>query len=389
MKRLSRIGGTRSAITAAAVGLLWVACTRTPVVTDARQSPKATQPASLAAAAHALPDRLSDKEFWALETAISEPGAFFQIRDNFTSNDMEVGRLFSMLRDTRVSGDVYMGVGPEQNFTYIAAVKPRMAFIVDIRRQAIIQHLMFKAIFEMAKDRIDFISLTFSKPRPMGIDTSASIQKIWEAYRTVATDSALGAKNYARIADHLTKTHGFALVDSEMVQLKFVFDAFYAYGPAIATRGNSNGRGGDFSELTGFSTDASGQPRSFLSSEENYRVVKGLHERNLIVPVSGEFGGNKAIRAIGTYLTEHHGLVRAFYVSNVEQYLFSDRKSAAFYDNVATLPVDSLSVFIRPYSLRRNMTGSPTQPLCPIAAFLAAAEAGRVSYYEQSLSCGQ
>ena len=150
-----------------------------------------------------------------------------------------------------------------------------------------------------------------------------------------------------------------------------MFDAFYYYGPASRRAVLTGGRGGDFADLTGFSNDRTGQPRSFLSSEENYQFVKSLHERNLIVPVSGDFGGPKAIRAIGAYLKEHHGTVRAFYVSNVEQYLFQDGKDWLFYANVATLPIDSASVFIRPYSLRRGFGGGPTQSLCPIGVFLS------------------
>jgi hypothetical protein len=294
-----------------------------------------------------------------------------------------------MLREGNVAGDVYMGVGPEQNFTYIAAIRPRMAFIVDIRRQAVVQHLMFKAIFELAKDRADFISLLFAKPRPPGLDTSTSIQALWDAYRNVNSDSMLARKNYARVADHLLKTHGFTFTADEQETLKYVFNAFYSYGPSIATRGFANGRGGDFAELTGYSTDRTGQPRSFLSSEENFRIVKSLHERNLIVPVSGDFGGPKAVRAIGTYLTQHHGTLRAFYVSNVEQYLFQDGKSLAFYENVATIPVDSTSVFIRPYSMRRGFGGysGPTQSLCRIGPFITAARAGRVRYNEEALAC--
>ena len=124
----------------------------------------------------ALPDRLSDSAFWKLEQDISEPGGYFRIEDNYTSNEMEIGELFTMLRTASVSGDVYMGVGPEQNFTYIAAIRPKMAFVVDIRRQAVMQHLMFKAVFEMARDRADFISLLLSKPRPPGLDSATSIQ---------------------------------------------------------------------------------------------------------------------------------------------------------------------------------------------------------------------
>ena len=135
---------------------------------------------------------------------------------------MEIGQLYALLRDSRVAGDVYMGVGPEQNFTYIAAIRPKMAFIIDIRRQAIMQHLMFKAMFEMANDRADFISVLFAKPRPAGIDTSTSIQKIWDAYRLVPSDSTLRVRNYARVVDRLTKTHGFTFTTDESEKLKAV-----------------------------------------------------------------------------------------------------------------------------------------------------------------------
>src|SRR5580693_664409 len=84
------------------------------------------------APARTLPATLSDAEFWKLVSDISEPGGYFRITDNFTSNEMEVGELSTMLRTTGVRGGVYMGVGPEQNFSYIAAIHPAMAFVVDI-----------------------------------------------------------------------------------------------------------------------------------------------------------------------------------------------------------------------------------------------------------------
>src|SRR5580704_8483844 len=121
----------------------------------------------------ALPDRLSDADFWNLASTLSEPGGYFRIVDNFTSNENEIGRLFPRVAALRSPGGVYLGVGPEQNLTYIAALRPAMAYIVDIRRQAAIQHLMFKAIFELSKDRADFISLLFAKPKPADIESKA------------------------------------------------------------------------------------------------------------------------------------------------------------------------------------------------------------------------
>ena len=379
------------------VGLVLFAGCAAPVTTGKLQPPPATATTStsstsassapaLPVGSSTLPQRLSDADFWKLQADISEPGGYFRIEDNYTSNEMEVGELFSTLRARKIGGDVYLGVGPEQNFTYIAAVRPQMAFIVDIRRQAAMQHLLFKAIFELARDRAEFISLLFDKPRPAGLDSTTSIQAMWEAYRTVGTDSVLAAKNYQRIVDQLTKVQRFQFTQDETEKLRAVFDAFFYYGPSITTRGTASGRGGDFASLTGFSYDNAGQPRSFLSTEENYRYVKMLHDRNLIVPITGDFGGAKALRAIGSYLKQHGGIVRAFYVSNVEQYLFGDAHDRAFYENVATLPVDSTSVFIRPYSMRRGGMGG-VESLCPIAPFTTAALAGRVQSNDAALAC--
>jgi hypothetical protein len=372
------------------------------VVTIAAHGTPARAQAPATAPSRSLPSTLSDSAFWKLVTDISEPGGYFRITDNFTSNEMEVGELMSMLRSTGVSGGVYLGVGPEQNLSYIAAIHPQMAFVVDIRRQAVMQHLMFKAMFELAKDRADFLTLLFARPRPAGIDTGTTIQKIWEAYWPVPLDAALGAKTIARIETQLTKVHHFVFTADETEQLRSVIDAFQQLGPAITTRGA--GRGGGpagnrgFADMTGYSLDSSGQPQSFLSSEANFRYVKDLEDRNLLVPVSGDFAGPKAIRAIGAWLKENGGVVRAFYLSNVEQYLFQDGKSQAFYDNVATLPTDDKSVFIRPYSMRRfgrfggGAGGDPMAgvlPLCPIEGFLHAVTEGKVMGNEQALACGK
>jgi hypothetical protein len=341
--------------------------------------------ASLSARPLALPDKLTDAEFWKLASDISEPGGYFRITDNYTSNEREVGTVFTLLRETGVKGGVYLGVGPEQNFTYIASIRPSMAFIIDIRRQAAIQHLMFKAVFELSKDRADFISLLFSRPRPAGLDPSTSIQKMWDTYWTVGTDQAMATRTHAALLKHLTETRKFALNADETAMLQAVFGAFTAYGPSISTRG-SGGNGVTFADLTGWSLDGTGQPQSFLSTEENFRTVKALHDKNLLVPITGDFGGPKAIRAIGAWLQKQGGTVSGFYVSNVEQYLFMDGKAGAFYENVATLPLSETSVFIRPYSLRRGGGTSP-QPLCGISGFLAAASAGRIYSYNESLMC--
>lgn len=348
------------------------------------------------AVASSPPARLTDADYWKLVTDMSEPGGYFRIVDNFTSNEMEIGRLYTMIREQKVSGGVFLGVGPEQNLTYIAAIRPQMAFLFDIRHQALLQHQMFKAIFELSPDRADFISMLFAKPRPAKLDSTTTIPAIWDAFWYIPTDTALARTNYTRISDHLTKTHGFTLTAEEAQTMKNVYDSFIAYGPTITTNGPQNaGRGGNnnntFADMTGYSPDANNLPQSFLSSEDNYRYVRGMHLNNLIVTVTGDFGGPKAIRAVGDYLKAHDATVSAFYVSNVEQYLFMDGKEGQFYANVAALPVTETSIFIRPYSMRNFGRGGgsygTTLSLCPIAGFLRAVRGNRVANNNDALAC--
>jgi hypothetical protein len=349
-----------------------------------------------AQAQRSLPERLSSAEFWKLVTDISEPGGYFRIVDNFTSNESEVAAVFTALKQRNVTSSVYMGVGPEKNYSYIAATRPKMAFIVDIRRQAVVQHLMFKAMFEMSNTRADFVSILFNRPKPAGVDTITTMSGIWDAMWYIPVDTALQRKNYNLVHERLTKTHGFMLNADEVQMLQHLTDAFTYYGPTITTQSGSGGGGGrgggsalTFADLTGYMWDESRQIQSFMSTDDNFRFVKGLHERNLIVAVSGDFGGPKALRAIGAWLKENGGVVSAYYVSNVEQYLFGDGKNAAFYANVAALPTNGESVFIRPYSIRGRggFAGSLATALCPIQPFLQAVAAGRVYSNEAAQAC--
>src|SRR5205814_381591 len=78
-------------------------------------------------------------------------------------------------------GRVYMGVGPEQNFTYIVALKPKIAFIIDIRRGNLDLQLMYKALFELSKDRAEFVSRLFSRRRPDGLGPQSSVRETFAA----------------------------------------------------------------------------------------------------------------------------------------------------------------------------------------------------------------
>ena len=73
-----------------------------------------------------------------------------------------------------------------------------------------------------------------------------------------------------------------------------------------------------------------------------------MQTKNLIIPIVGDFAGPKALREVGAFVKEPSANVTAFYVSNVEDYLRTNGVWQKFCANVATIPIDTSSLFIRP-----------------------------------------
>ena len=300
-----------------------------------------------------IPARLTDQQFWKLSQDMSEPNGSFR-SDNLLSNEMVFARILPDLLARTKPGGVYLGVGPEQNFTYLAAMKSKIAFITDIRRENLHVLLVYKAVFELSKDRAEFISKLFTKPRPAGLSTTSTIAEIMNAYWAVPRgDEAAYAANLKAIQDHLTKTHQIPLPPEDVQGVADAYRAFYHYGPAMnynASLTLNNAGAGNMATYRDLmtQTDSSGQFMTFLGSEEKFAYVKDLEAKNLIVPLVGDFGGPKTIRAIGAYVKTLGVPVAAFYVSTVEPYLKRAGSFPAFCASVATLPLDDASVFIRP-----------------------------------------
>jgi hypothetical protein len=314
--------------------------------------------ATPAATRASLPARLTDREFWNLTEMVSEPNGEFQ-SDNFLSNERGYQVVIPELLKTAKPGRVYLGVGPEQNFPYIIALKPAMAIIFDVRRGNLHEHLLYKALFEMSSDRAEFLSRLFSRARPDGLTKASSVEALMAAYDAVAPTEELYQANLKAVSEWLTQKHGFALHTDDLAGIDYVYKtAFYAGGPQLSYvmgRGGRGlgapgfgGRGGNNSTYAAIQSldDGTGLNRGFLANEDNWNTMKDLETRNLLVPVVGDFGGSKAIRAVGKYLKEQGAVVSAYYLSNVEQYLSRSGTEQAFLCNVSTLPLDDTSTFI-------------------------------------------
>jgi hypothetical protein len=292
-----------------------------------------------------LPAELSNEEFWRLFTSLSEPGRSVGMSENFVSNEPRVAENARFLRS---GGGVFIGVGPEQNFTYIAQGRPRMAFIIDIRRENADLHLLYKALFELSANRVELVSRLFSRPVPRDLSSGAGADTIFQRFEQAVASGEQLARTRVEVRAHLQAGRRFPLEPKDFEAIDRALQAFHDFGPAITYWGSQTVDKGtikpSYARLMTM-PDLTGKTRSFLADEASFRLVKEMHARNAIVPIVGDFGGPDAIRKVGAYVREHGDIVSTFYGSNVAVYL-TNQQMHAFCVNLSGLPVARESQFV-------------------------------------------
>jgi hypothetical protein len=289
-----------------------------------------------------LPLQLSDDSYWALVTGLSEAPGTFSHSDNLVSNEILIPHT---VRQLRARGGVYIGVGPEQNFSYIARVEPAIAFIIDIRQANRNLHLLYKAVFELSADRAEFVSRLFSR-QPRSLDRDVSARALFEAYDAARPSSDVLAKTTAAVRERLLTTHRLPLSAADLESIDDALTAFYTDGPEISYR-----TPGAMLEQPSYralmtATDFGGESRSYLAGDRAFRFIKTLHRKNLIVPIIGDFGKSAgAIARVGDYVRRHESLVSTFYGSNVQTYL-NNEQLIAFCGSLGELPMARTATFI-------------------------------------------
>ncbi len=337
--------------------------------------------------------RTVDSSFAGIIARLSESGGYFD-SDNIISNEASYLQIASQLTKVGVHGGVYIGVGPDQNFSYIALIRPRVAFMLDVRRDNMMEHLLFKSLFVSSRNRLEYLLRLFGKAVPPDIEswTGRSTSEILAAFADARLDSQTVAAA-RRLSNEKIARFGVPLTAHDREMIDRYRSAFVSEG--LDTRYSSIGRNnrGDYPSFGRLmmETDRAGRQISYLADENAFQFVRTMQLNDRIIPVVGNVAGDKALKAIGQYATERGLNVSAFYLSNVEQYLMGrDGGFDEYARNVKTLPHDSTSVIIRSFFGRFGAThplyvagrGSvSTSMIEPMNSFLRAFAAGELTNY--------
>jgi hypothetical protein len=338
------------------------------------------------------PPAVVDTSFARLVADLSEPGGYFDT-DNLISNESSYLHVLGALRAVGAQGGAYIGVGPDQNFSYIARVRPEVAFMIDVRRDNLLQHLLFKALFTEARDRLEYLCLLVGKPYPSEVNDIAgwSVEELVAYIDEAEADPAYREAVHTRVKAWVER-NGLPLSERDLQTIDAIHAKFIRYG--LGLRFTSHGRSPmpyypSLRQLL-LERDLDDAYGNYLADEEGFQYIKALQEQNRVIPVVGDLSGEHALAAIGRYVAEQGLVVSAFYTSNVEFYLMRQGGFNRYADTVAGLPYDDRSVIIRSY-FNRFSGGHPqsvagyasTQLLQRITDFAGEQEQGGYrSYYD-------
>lgn len=324
---------------------------------------------------------------------LSEREGLFDADDNLITNERSYLHVMPALRDSGATGGAYIGVGPDQNFSYIAESRPAIAFVIDIRRDNLLLHLLFKALFSLSTTRADYLSLLFGRPVPDALDgwRQADVTRLATYIENTRATAPATTRLRARV-DAAIKSFGVPMSADDFATIDRFHRKFITGGLDMkfeTARAAPAGYYPTYRQLL-FETDREGMRRNFLVSEKDFQFVRSLEQRDLLIPVVGDLGGSTALKAIARLLTARKEPVSVFYASNVEYYLANDGKHQEFLNNLALLPHTRKSVLIRSvfggFVLPQSVSGySSTSLVQPIDELLDGFASGRFKSYNDLL----
>lgn len=334
----------------------------------------------------------ADSSFAGLIAALSEPGGYFD-SDNLISNESGYLHVLGAIRERGTRGGAFVGVGPDQNFSYIAEVRPDIAFIIDIRRDNLLHHLLFKSLFHNAANRLEYLCLLFGRAlpeRPAEWD-DAPLADIVD-YIDAMPFSADAFEDAHEIVRRSVSGFGVALEPDDLATIRRFHAAFASAG--LDLKFTSRGRVSrpyypNYRQLL-LATDLSGNHGNYLADRQRFEVVRDLQLADRIIPVIGDLAGDHALAALGREIRRRGLSLSLLYTSNVEYYLMLDRTFEHYARTVVeSLPFDRRSLIVRSYFSRglphpQSVPGNyATQLVEPVEAFAAQIRAGGyASYYD-------
>jgi len=250
--------------------------------------------------------------------AACEPGSAYDL-DCFVTSEVGHNEVLSRCRRAEPGG-AYVGVGPCQNFTYIGALRPSTAIIVDARMDNLLEHLIFKLVFERAATPAAYLATLFAREITCEVNTSSA--GLLGAFDTAEAPAELFEANRQWIRAELRDR--WRCPPRFIDRALWIYAQFHRRGLSITSVSEQHlARLDDIPDLRAVisSTAVSGHTYHFLTSQERYSYVRELQLHDQVIPVLGNITDAAAIATVNATLDRLGMLASTVYLSNMEEFL--------------------------------------------------------------------
>ncbi len=312
---------------------------------------------------------------------LSEPPTGPVSADNLMTNEDSIASVLDRVSQLP-GGTAYLGVGPDQNFSLIAAARPSVALILDYRTKNQHLHLLHKSLIEQSANRSAYLSRLWA--RSPVIDAAAR----GDAARLVAAYAAAPLK-----PDMLEESR--EAVRRSLLDMGFRSETDLAEIARIQARLAGPGPDARFLALRMYPPigrfiamkTRSGRPGHWLADDSLYMAMRQLQQADALLPVVADWAGSRAMPKTAAYLSKKRSKVGCVYVSDVEFFLFRAGSFDRYVANLVRLPIADEAVIVRTSTREidhpERMAGnSSTTIVCSLPAFLEAARAGKLRRWE-------
>ncbi|TGL57152.1 hypothetical protein EHQ58_15310 [Leptospira ognonensis] len=234
--------------------------------------------------------------------------ALFQInQENLIPTRWDVGnttvsnedRLDVLIPHVTNIGNVYIGVGAEQNLTIAAWAKSEFIYLMDFTQVVVSANQMMIMFLRESPTKEIFLS------------------------------------RYAKG----NETESFALIDKNLPDPENYKKIFTRIGKFIRKRHKTNRI-----------TSAEYKYQMFQTNDEQYEYIRNLALNDRIFPVKGNLLGTTTLKSIGETLRRNGKYVGILYFSNAEEYFFYPKE---FKESILNLPTDESSLVVRTLSVKQ------------------------------------
>lgn len=326
--------------------------------------------------------------FFELLKWLDEPPTGPSSADNLMTNEDSLASVMDQIRSESPPGTVFLGVGPDQNYTFIATARPIEAYLLDYRKKNQLLHLMHLALIAKSPNRIDYLENYWARRVKVGLisppndDHSKTTEKLLLLFRRSELDQQFLAQN---IGDVMSELLNSQFLDANEIEEVGRIQKRLA-GPGPEARFLALKMYPTIASLISMKTRA-GKPGHWLAGDDYYQEVRELCFQQKIYPVVGDWSGQLCLKKLAAHLNSTEKKVGLVYISDVEFFLLRGNRFSHYIENLARLPLHDEVRIVRTSTREiehpeRIQGSSSTSIVRPLKQFIERARAGRVRRWE-------